>query len=198
MAILLGLPFGLFQIWRRHRTNTLFLALAGAALAYPASLVFRLTSGGAEGSQRASEFVFVGVAIVLALGITTFWLSRTPHWIHSVIIMSVVGVILVGQMIVGNGQIWSRMPGPYLVVADNRSIEPEGIAAAKWTGTNLGPGQRIATDRINMLLMTTYGNEWNVDNSNANDFSLIGVYLAAIGTRHGGYSATRQDSVPRC
>jgi hypothetical protein len=91
--------------------------------------------------------------------------------------MGILGVIFIGQMIVGNGQLWSRIPGPYMVVADNRSIEPEGITAAKWAGTHLGSGQRIATDRINMLLMTTYGNEWDVKNSNS-DVSVSSVFTS--------------------
>lgn len=177
VLILLGLPFGLFQIWRRHRTNAIFLALAGAALAYPASLLFHLTSAGAEGSERASEFVFLGVAFVLALGATKFWLSRTPHWRRSLLVMSIVGVVFLGQVLVGNAQIWARLPGPYLVTADQRSIEPEGIAAARWADGFLGSGQRIVTDRINMLLMTTYGDEWAVKAENA-DAPISAVFLS--------------------
>jgi hypothetical protein len=165
--ILLGLPFGLFQIWRHHRTNATILALAGGALAYPTSLALRLTLSGAEISERSSEFVFLGVAFVLAIGATKFWLSRARNWRHSVMIIGLVGVIFVGQIVTGNGQSWARIPGPYLVVADQRSIEPEGIAAAKWADSYLGSGHRIATDRINMLLMATYGNEWVVVASNA-------------------------------
>jgi hypothetical protein len=164
--ILLALPFGLFYIGRHYRTNAIFLALAGGAIAYPVSLAFRLTPAGAEGSDRASEFVFLGVAFVLAIGATRFLLRRAPRWWSSVMLMGVVGVIFVGQTVIGNGQLWSRLPGPYLVVADQRSIEPEGIDAAKWAATYLGPGHRIATDRINMLLMSTYGNQWVVTISN--------------------------------
>ena len=55
-----------------------------------------------------------------------------------------------------------RLPGPYLVVADTRSIEAEGINAAEWTQKNLGTNNRIGTDRINGSLMGTYGYQYIV------------------------------------
>ena len=165
--IMLGLAFGLFQIWRHYRGNALVLALAGAGLAYPVGLALRLTASGAEVSERTSEFVFFGVGLVLAIAVSKLWTFRAPNWWRSGIIAIAVGVIFLGQTIVGNGQIWARLPGPYLVVADQRSVEPEGIAAAQWAASFLGPGQRIAADRINMLLMSTYGGQWDVNATNA-------------------------------
>jgi hypothetical protein len=156
--ILLGLPFGLFQIWRYHRANALALALTGGALAYPVSQVLRLTAAGAESADRATEFLFLGIAFVLAVGATELWLSRTPGWRRSVMIMGAVAVIFVGQVIAGSPP-WFRMPGPYLVSADPRSVEPEGMTAAQWVDLYLGTGQAIASDRINTLLMATYGDE---------------------------------------
>jgi hypothetical protein len=157
--ILIGLPFGLFKIWRSHRTNIAILALAVGAIAYPASQALRLTQAGAESGNRATEFVFLGVAFVLALFAVKFWSSRKPGWRRAVIILGAVNVICFGQMVLGGGQPWALLPGPYLVSADNRSIEPEGITAAEWANANLGPGQRVASDRINTLLLATYGNE---------------------------------------
>jgi hypothetical protein len=156
--ILLGLPFGLFQIWRYQRANALALALTGGALAYPVSQVLRLTAAGAESADRATEFLFLGIAFVLAVGVTEVWLSRTPKWRRSAMIVGAVAVIFVGQVIAGSPP-WFRMPGPYLVSADPRSIEPEGVAAAQWVDSYLGVGQTIASDRINTLLMATYGDE---------------------------------------
>ena len=76
-------------------------------------------------------------------------------------------IIIFGQLVLGGGQPWSLLPGPYLVSADNRSIEPEGITAAEWAKVYL-PGQRVASDRINTLLMATYGREHTVTGTSAN------------------------------
>src|SRR6266849_5554459 len=164
--VLLGIPFGLFRIWQHHRASATALALAGAALAYPASQALHLTNTGAEVADRSTEFLFLGIAFVLAIGVTEFWLARAPTWRRSVMTMAVIAVLFMGQTIVGNGPPWARMPGPYLVSADQRSIEPESIAAAEWAHSYLGPGHRIASDRINTLLMATYGGEWVVTASN--------------------------------
>lgn len=159
VLIVLGLPFGLFRIWRHHRSNATILALAFGAIAYPATQALRLTPAGGETADRSTEFLFLGIALVLAIAITEIWLSRGPSWKRSTILMAALVVVFLGQTIVGNGPSWARLPGPYLVSADPRSIEPEGIAAAKWSFSYLGPGHRVATDRINTLLMATYGNE---------------------------------------
>ena len=165
ILLLLGLPFGLLHIWRRYRSNMTALAFAGIALAYPASLAVRLTPSGGEVSNRSSEFVFLGLAFALAIGAVRFWVSRPARWQRSVLIIVVTGIIFVGQVITGNGQPWSLLPGPYLVIADERSVEPEGIAAAQWADSYLGPGHHVATDRINMLLMSAYGNQWVITSS---------------------------------
>jgi hypothetical protein len=157
--ILLGLPFGLFRIWQHHRTNKAVLVLAAGALAYPASQILRFTEAGAEAADRATGFLFLGIAFVLAIGAMQLWLSRVSTWRQSVILISALCIIFFGQLITGILPSWSALPGPYLVSADQRSIEPEGITAAEWARSYLGPGQRLASDRINTLLMATYGNE---------------------------------------
>lgn len=166
--VLLGLPFGLLRIWQRHRNNLIALALAIAALAYPASQALRLTPAGSETGNRATEFVFVGIAFVLAISITEYWSPHKQSWKQSALIFGVTGLLCFGQMILGSGLPWTLLPGPYLVSADARSIEPEGITAAQWADVYLGPGQRIATDRINTLLMATYGNEQVITGGNGN------------------------------
>ncbi|HWP28938.1 MAG TPA: hypothetical protein VNM50_05300, partial [Chloroflexota bacterium] len=83
--VLITLPFGLVYVWRRYGTNTLALVLAATALAYPATLALRLVPGGAEASSRASAFVFLGVAFVLAIAAREAWLAGEPGWRRLVI-----------------------------------------------------------------------------------------------------------------
>ncbi|HEY6542087.1 MAG TPA: hypothetical protein VIZ18_14180, partial [Ktedonobacteraceae bacterium] len=159
-VILAGLSFSFFQLWRHHRTSAVYLTLAAMALIYPVSLGFHLIPQGAEMAQRSTEFAFLGVGFLLAIGAVGRWMFLSKRWRHPVVIAGIVGIIFLGQTVTGNGQIWGRLPGPYLVVADQRSIEPEGISAAIWARMYLGPGHSVATDRINMLLMSTYGSQW--------------------------------------
>jgi hypothetical protein len=137
------------------------VALAAGALAYPASLGLRLTHFGAEASNRTSEFLFVPIAFVLAVAATELWLNRPGSWLRPALFAGWAAVIFAGGIVVGVPR-WGRMPGPYLVAADTRSIEPKGIAAAEWMRTFVGPGNRVAMDRINGLLMGSYGGQTTV------------------------------------
>ncbi|HZQ38001.1 MAG TPA: hypothetical protein VFD32_18885, partial [Dehalococcoidia bacterium] len=138
------------------------LTLALAALLYPATLSLRLTSVGAETSNRASEFLFVAIGLVAALGLTGFE-PRAAAWrrLRLLLLVPAAAVLFAGGLIIGTAP-WARLPGPYLVGADDRSIDAEGIAAANWMRTALGPGNRIASDRYGTLLMGSIGEQRSV------------------------------------
>jgi hypothetical protein len=142
-------------IWRRHRDSPNLILLALIAMVYPASLVLRLTSSTVETSARLSEFLFIGLAPVLAL-LAVRLLTDAPSTRSRRLRQWGCGAALV--IVMGGGAIiawarWSRLPGPYLVAADARSIEPQGVGAATWARAHLGTHNSIATDRTNALEM---------------------------------------------
>jgi hypothetical protein len=162
---LLGMPWGLLVIWRRHRENALVLMLAGVSLGYILSIVLRLTSSGWETGNRLSEFVFLGVGFVLAMGITEHWLSERRTWRRTALLTVTLSIIFLGGVIAGFPPSW-RLPGPYIPNATTRSIEHQGISAAEWARVFLGPDNRIGADRTNELLMGSYGGQYIVDSLN--------------------------------
>jgi len=164
--ISLGLLFGLFQIWRHYRTNALALTLAIGAIAYPFSQAIRVSSAGATLGARAVPFLFAMVAFVLAVGITHFWSSRMVNWRYSATLMAAIVIIFAGGWVTGTSPLWSRLPGPFLVSGDQRSINPESVTAAEWTFTYLGPGHRMIGDRDDMVFMATLGYQWDVTSVN--------------------------------
>lgn len=166
--ILLGMPPGLFAIWRHYRANAFAITAGCLALIYPVSLLLHLTQTGAELANRAIEFLFVALALVLAVGAMHILLTHSASWKRMTIVTGAVAIIYFGQMVLGSGQPWALLPGPYLVSADARSIEPEGIGAANWANTYLGPGHIIASDRENTLLMATFGNQVAETGASAN------------------------------
>jgi hypothetical protein len=163
MLILAGLPLGLLRVWHLLRGRPLALALALAAAAYPATLAMRLTERGAEVSNRASAFLFVAVAFVLA----TWFAGREPRgrgarrW--AAVFGTWASVLFLGGAIIGWPG-WARLPGPYLAAADTRSVERQGLAAAAWARDTLGPDNRLIADRTNRLLMGTFGEQRPVTN----------------------------------
>lgn len=156
--ILLGLPFGLLLIWLRYRHSPAALALAGGVLLYPASLALRLTGAGAETSNRTSEFLFLALGFALAIGIVQVRLPGRVGRAYLPFFAAYIAVIFAGQTIVGNSP-WTRLPGPYQVGADDRSVESQGFATAEWARAQLGPGNRIVADRTNLLLMGSHGEQ---------------------------------------
>jgi len=160
----IGLLLGLFPIWRQRRFQPLTLVLALIGASFPAVQLMRLNASAWEISNRLSEFIFLVVAFVIAIGIVT----RLPKDGRSllfgrVVFMSAVVIIIIGGLNSG-WPFWARLPGPYLVAADTRSVEARSIDAARWAKAHLGIGNRIGADRINRLLLATYGEQNIVTN----------------------------------
>lgn len=153
------LPFGLLSLQRRHRSNALAMTLGIVALAYPFTQAFRFTTFGTEITDRATAFLFLPIAYVLTIFITHFWPTRRLTRRALSFISGIIIVIFLGGIILAIGPGLSGLPGPYLVGADGRSVEPEGINAALWSLDYLGSGNRIATDRTNQMLFSTYGDQ---------------------------------------
>lgn len=161
------IPLGARRIWRRyhsHARGVLFAVIVVAAFAYPLGLALRLTTFGADVSIRATPFLYVAIAFVVSVGFAAFYQRQTSGWRALLVIAVVITISFIGGIVEGAGPIWARLPGPYLVSADARSIELNGISAAEWTKSYLGANNRIATDRINRLLTGTYGEQDPVTN----------------------------------
>lgn len=163
MIIALCLPLGLFCVWQRYRSHSLISMLSIFSLSFPLSQVFRFTDFGTEIADRASAFSFLSLACILTIFITQFWPVRLLRRKHVFILTCALSIVFMGGVIIGSGPPWEVLPGPYLVSADERSIEPQSIQAASWSYFYLGPNHRVATDRSNSLLMSTYGHQRIVD-----------------------------------
>ena len=157
VLILLGLPLGLLQVWRHHQRSAVVLALALVGAVFPATL--RLPpdprrgravrpGGGHPLHRRRLRPLPRGRLAPRARGG-----ARS----NFALCLALLTVFFVGEIVVGAGPIWARVPGPYLVGGDNRSIEAEGLAAATWARVWLGPDNRFAADRTNRLLLGSEG-----------------------------------------
>ena len=153
------LPFGLLTLWRVHRKNALPMMLGIFALAYPVTQAFRFTTFGPEIADRSTPFLFLAVAYVITVLITHFWPTRMLSKRAIALVTCVISVILLGGVILDAGAGFTNFPGPYTVGADGRSITPDGIDAALWALTYLGPDNRLGTDRTDQMLMSTYGDQ---------------------------------------
>ena len=156
--VVLLLPFGLYIVWKRFRSNPPMIALALGASLFPLTLAARLTPVGAEVAGRTPEFLYLGIGVVIALAIARLSFRGRLGLFQAGGVTALMAVLVIGGVIVGLPS-WARLPGPYLVSADGRSIEPEGIAAAEWANGVLGRGNVMVADRVNSIIMATYGDQ---------------------------------------
>lgn len=152
------LPFGLFVVWRRYRSNTAMVTLALIAALYPFTLAARLTRAGADISARTPEFLFIAIGLVVAIAVVRLSFQGRRGQVQIAAAAGGMAVLFVGGLIIGVPG-WGRLPGPYLVSADSRSVETEGIHAAEWASQVLGPGNLMVADRVNTILQSTYGQQ---------------------------------------
>jgi hypothetical protein len=143
------------SLWHRRRVREpIQVVLLLLMLVYPVSLVLRLTAAGTETSSRASEFVFVGIGFGVAglSGIQRIRSSRRYQCLGAALAL----VIFVGGIVIGTSP-YTRLPGPYLVGADPRSIDARTIAAATWVQAHLPASSAFAADRSNGLALAAIG-----------------------------------------
>ncbi len=97
--------------------------------------------------------------MLLAVFITQFFPVSTLSLLRRSLLTGMMTFVFLGGIILGSGSNFALLPGPYEVIADSRSLEPQGMEAAQWAAIHLQNGGLVATDRINQILMGTYGNQ---------------------------------------
>jgi hypothetical protein len=164
IIVTLIIPLGLWQIWKRRYVHPLVITLGVAVLFFPMTLILRLTRAGWETGNRSSELLYVAIGIIVAIGIYHLPQLRI-RYLRTILATTAITIIFLGGVVSG-WSFWQRMPGPFLVSADTRSITPQGVLAADWTRHYLFENNAIYSDRINNLLLLSYGHQYVTTNSN--------------------------------
>jgi GT2 family glycosyltransferase len=164
VVLILIMPFGLRTVWGKFRTTPMVVALATAGMLYVATLPLRLVPGAWETASRASEFLFVGVAVVVALaGIERWGTTRAPH-LGRWVVAAVAGLLISGGIIAGTPSA-QRLAQTYRIQSGDRAIDPEGVSTARWAGAHLGPGNRFAAEHSDARLLQLYGRQFAIAGS---------------------------------
>jgi hypothetical protein len=101
---------------------------------------------------------------------------RLPRFLLAPILL----VIFAGGVIAG-APLLSRLPGPYLVAAESRSIEPEGLQTATWVLNELGPDNRLIADRTNAKLLGAIGLQYPVTSANEHIGTAYVMFARTLG-----------------
>jgi hypothetical protein len=156
VIVLIAVGVGVWRAIRNYGRLPLTLAFAVIAAGYPASLLLRLTRHGWETANRSSEFLYVAVGLLAALGVVV--LSNGVKWPAARLFLSgaVAGVLLVGGVFSGWPYAW-RLPGPYLPGGGPLAVTDEGIRASNWARQHFATDTRIGADAANHVLLGSYG-----------------------------------------
>lgn len=152
-----GVPFGLWQVWRRYRTNPFAIVLSLAATAFFGVVLLRLAPAAWETANRASEFLFIGLAFVLAL-VTLDRLSGRLARFGTGFLTACLSLVFCGGVIAGWQPLF-RLAHPYQVKVGTSVIQPESRQLATWASLNLGPRKRFAATQSDGRMLLAYAGE---------------------------------------
>ncbi len=138
------------------RSGVVLLVLL--TIAFPLSMLFRLTKSGWEIGNRMGPFSFFGVAFVVAVAAVSF-LSRGRRTNLRTGMLAVIALIVLGGGIISSEGPRLLVPARFRVSSDSSSVGPMAIDAAAWSRAWLGERNLFSADRINRLLLSTYGGQ---------------------------------------
>jgi hypothetical protein len=141
---------------RTVRGGALRYLPAVIAAAYPISVLANVSSGSKLVAERATTFIFFGVALVVGAWLARR-ISRSRRMIERVATLGVATVMFLGSLLFGIGPLVSLLPGPYHVGADQLSYGSPSLAVAHWADTHLPAGSHVATDKDNGVLLNAIG-----------------------------------------
>lgn len=158
--VLLGAMWLSRRAWRKLSPPG--FALAALAPLYFLSLPLLLTEGGAEGARRTWAFSFMGLSLVLAVGVCEILAGRPWRRIKGMPVALVLAgafvVVSVGNVAGGQNEAY-RFPGPYQLGNDARSLDAETLALADWTRANLGSHNVFLADRYTGMPLAAAGGQ---------------------------------------
>lgn len=141
VLLAVGLPFGLRVVWRRYRREPFAIVFGIAAIGFFGALALRLAPAAWETGNRASEFLFIGLAFVLAcVGLET-WRPRFAPRLGRVLALGAFGVILSGGAITGwpwDSQL--ALPVRAKAAGNGATIDSPPLGVAEWARDNIAGG----------------------------------------------------------
>jgi hypothetical protein len=153
-----------------HNGDRMIGLLGALNLAFPITTAAHFAPNIGELGDRASTFLFFPLALSCSLIIqrhprVTRRRARRRNPFRPAVLIALIGgtsVIYLGGILLGSNPDWSRLPGPYLVSADNRTQDPETIAAVDWAAANLPAGSTVVADRVPAVLLASQARLWPV------------------------------------
>jgi hypothetical protein len=138
-----------------RRVSPILWPLLVANLGYFAINAARLSPSATEIGNRAGALVFGAVACTLG----AWWAASRWHATRRAVAVSLVAFALlsIGGVTLGTGANYTRVPGAYLVEADQRSVPGPSLDFAHWVRQHVPTGTRVGADRDNAAVLGAFG-----------------------------------------
>jgi hypothetical protein len=141
------------------------------AISFPLTLLPRLTPEGSAISARTSELIFTAIGCTVGLlweeagrsaSLGTQRIPSLAPWnkIRTLVATFLASLVLIGQVSIGTS-FFTILPAT--TAGFPVYVQPYMISAAEWSNRHLGADQVFATDNINTLALTGYGQEDPMD-----------------------------------
>lgn len=151
-----GLPFGLSELWRRFMRQPFAILFGIGAIAFFGTLALRLTPPAWETGNRLSEFLFIGLAFVLACACAMALSRRLAGSATRPLIAAGIAVVLVGGGI--SGWPWDSLLAQPLQRSDGgRTVSSPSLALAEWAQHQVPEGRFAAQTADAGLLLVPGG-----------------------------------------
>lgn len=155
------------RLWKRHPLTPVLIA---AAALYPVILILRFVPDAQETANRASAYVFLGVALLG--GRELVHLIDWRPW-RQATVAALLGIAFIGG-ITSAWAFYQRMPSTSAPVPLGPTSE--NVAAALWADHAEGPNHVTATDKADRLAFGSFGEQDPVFGANGN-VPVWGVFL---------------------
>ena len=169
-----------------HNRDRMLGLLGALNLAFPITFAAHFNPSVGAFGDRASTFLFLPLALSCSLII-----QRHPRVIrrqaHSrkpfrpAVVKALIGatsVVFLGGILLGSSPDYQRLPGSYLVSAENRSQDPETLAAVEWAAAHLQAGSTVVADRVPADLLAGQARMWPLSQPQ-NGFAPSQLYFSA-------------------
>jgi hypothetical protein len=152
-----GLPFGLRAVWRRYRTQPVAVLFGLGAIGFFGALALRLAPAAWETGNRASEFLFIGLAFVLGCVGLERWRPRSAEWLGRASTAGALAIVLVGGAIAGRPWDSQLARAVRTKSADGPTISSPPLAMAEWADEQGSVGSFGALGADSRLLLDPGG-----------------------------------------